>query len=144
LRLFQPTPSLEEAVAVVALALAFIMVAFITVPFIVVVFIVAVFIVVQRYAGEWRWASVLLPSVQLLQEHMEPNAADTIPTHRATRVLAAVIEGSVTAAPSPHRCRCRLPSTHQPAATRAHRLEAIVLNPPRMMSGLGLGRVKTS
>jgi hypothetical protein len=50
----------------------------------VVVFIVAVFIVVQRYAVEWRWASVLLPSVQLLQEHMEPNAADTIPTHRAT------------------------------------------------------------
>src|SRR5213080_2825587 len=44
-------------------------------------------------------ASVLLPSVQLLQEHMEPNAADTIPTHRATRVLAAVIERSVTAAP---------------------------------------------
>jgi len=42
---------------------------------------------------------VLLPSVQLLQEHMEPNAADTIPTHRATRVLAAVIERSVTAAP---------------------------------------------
>ena len=78
----------------VALALAFITVAFITVPFIVVVFIV-----VQRYAVEWRWASVLLPSVQLLQEHMEPNAADTIPTHRATRVLAAVIERSVTAAP---------------------------------------------
>ena len=83
----------------VALALAFITVAFITVPFIVVLFIVAVFIVVQRYAVEWRWASVLLPSVQLLQEHMEPNAADTIPTHRATRVLAAVIERSVTAAP---------------------------------------------
>jgi hypothetical protein len=37
LRLFQPTPSLEEAVAVVALA--FITVAFITAPFIVVVFI---------------------------------------------------------------------------------------------------------
>jgi hypothetical protein len=104
LRLFQPTPSLEEAVAAVALALAFITVAFITVPFIVVVFIV-----VQRYAVEWRWASVLLPSVQLLQEHMEPKAADTIPTHRATRVLAAVIERSVTARLSPHRCRCRLP-----------------------------------
>ena len=31
---------------------------------------------------------MLLPSVLLLQEHMEPmerNAADTIPTHRATR-----------------------------------------------------------
>jgi hypothetical protein len=101
LRLFQPTRSLEEAVAVVALALAFITVAFITVPFIVVVFIVAGFIVVQRYAVEWRWASVLLPSVQLLQEHMEPNAADTIPTHRATRVLAAVIERSVITAPVP-------------------------------------------
>jgi hypothetical protein len=50
LRLFQPTPSLEEAVAVVALALAFITVAFITVPFIV----VAAFIVVQPYAVEWR------------------------------------------------------------------------------------------
>jgi len=49
LRLFQPTPSLEEAVAVVALALAFITVAFITVPFIVVAFIV-----VQPYAVEWR------------------------------------------------------------------------------------------
>jgi len=80
LRLFQPTPSLEEAVEVVALALAFITVAFITVPFIMVAFIV-----VQPYAVEWRWASVLLPSVQLLQEHMERNAADTIPTHRATR-----------------------------------------------------------
>ena len=107
LRLFQPTPSLEEAV--VALALAFITVAFITVPF-----IVAVFIVVQRYAVEWRWASVLLPSVQLLQEHMEPNAADTIPTHRATRVLAAVIERSVTAAPitapgGPRRATMNLP-----------------------------------
>jgi hypothetical protein len=30
---------------------------------------------------------------------MEPNAADTNPTHRATRPLAAVIERSVTAAP---------------------------------------------
>jgi hypothetical protein len=49
LRLFQPTPSLEEAVAVVALAAAFITVAFITVPF-----MVAAFIVVQRYAVEWR------------------------------------------------------------------------------------------
>jgi hypothetical protein len=49
LRLFQPTRSLEEAVAVVALALAFITVAFITVPFIVVAFIV-----VQPYAVEWR------------------------------------------------------------------------------------------
>jgi len=136
LRLFQPTPSLEEAVVVVALALAFITVAFITVPFIVVVFIVAVFIVVQRYAVEWRWASVLLPSVQLLQEHMEPNAADTIPTQRATRALVAVIERSVTAALSPQRCRCRLPSRQQRAGTaRAHRLEAIVLNPPRTMSG---------
>jgi len=47
LRLFPPTPSLEEAVAVVALVLAFITVAFITVPFIVVVFIV-----VQPYAAE--------------------------------------------------------------------------------------------
>jgi hypothetical protein len=44
---------------------------------------------------------VLLPSVLLLQEHMERNAADTIPTHRATRVLAAVIERSVITAPVP-------------------------------------------
>jgi hypothetical protein len=43
---------------------------------------------------------VLLPSVlQEHMEHMEPNAADTNPTHRATRALAAVIERSVTAAP---------------------------------------------
>jgi len=93
LRPFQLTPShIEEALALVALA-------FITVASIAVGFIVVAFIVVQPYAVEWRWASVLLPSVQLLQEHMEPNAADTIPTHRATRVLAAVIERSVTAAP---------------------------------------------
>jgi len=88
LRLFQLTPShTEEALALVVLAL------------VVSAFIAVAFIVVHRYAVEWRWASVLLPSVQLLQEHMEPNAADTIPTHRATRVLAAVIERSVTAAP---------------------------------------------
>ena len=80
MRLFQPTPSLEEAVAVVALALAFITVAFITVPFIV----VAAFIVVQPYAVEWRPALVPLPSALLLMEPMERNAADTIPTQHAT------------------------------------------------------------
>jgi hypothetical protein len=42
--------------------------------------------------------SVLLPSALLLQEHITRHAADTIPTHRATR---AVIERSVSAAPYP-------------------------------------------
>jgi hypothetical protein len=41
---------------------------------------------------------VLLPSVLPLQEHIAHHAADTIPTHRATRALVAVIERSVTAA----------------------------------------------
>jgi hypothetical protein len=34
----------------------------------------------------------------LLQEHITRHAADTIPTHRATRALVAVIERSVSAA----------------------------------------------
>jgi hypothetical protein len=39
---------------------------------------------------------VLLPSVLLLREHITPrHAADTIPTHRATRALVAVIERSL-------------------------------------------------
>jgi hypothetical protein len=45
---------------------------------------------------------VLLQSVLLPQERMEPterNAADTIPTQRAIRALVAVIERSVTLAP---------------------------------------------
>jgi hypothetical protein len=38
----------------------------------------------------------------------------------------------------PQRCRCQLPSGQQRAETaRAHRLEAIVLNPPRTMHGWG-------
>ena len=72
---------------------------------------------------------MLLPSVLLLQEHIPRDAADTIPTQRATRAFVAVIERSVTAALSPQRCRCRLPGRQQRAGTaRAHRLEAIVLN----------------
>ena len=75
---------------------------------------------------------MLLPSVLLLQEHIPRDAADTIPTQRATRALVAVIERSVTAALSPQRCRCRLPGRQQRAGTaRAHRLEAIALNPSR-------------
>jgi hypothetical protein len=35
---------------------------------------------------------VLLPSVLLLQEPITRHAADTIPTHRASRALVAVIE----------------------------------------------------
>jgi hypothetical protein len=69
---------IEELLALVALELAAL--AFTTVAF----------IVVQPYAVEWRWASVLLPLVLLLQEHITRHAADTIPTHRATRALATV------------------------------------------------------
>jgi hypothetical protein len=46
---------------------------------------------------------VLLPSALLLQEHIPRDAADIIPTQRATRALVAVIERSVTAALSPQR-----------------------------------------
>jgi hypothetical protein len=42
---------------------------------------------------------VRLPSVLLLQEHITRHAADTIPTHPASRALVAVIERSLTAAP---------------------------------------------
>jgi hypothetical protein len=37
--------------------------------------------------------------VLLLQEHITRHAADTIPTHRATRDLVVIIECSVSAAP---------------------------------------------
>jgi hypothetical protein len=93
LRRFQLTPShIEEALPLVALA-------FMAVSSIVVVpFIVVAFIVVQPCAVEWRSASVLLPSALLPREPITRHAADTIPTHRATRACAAVIERSVTAA----------------------------------------------
>ena len=52
--------------------------------------------VVQPYAVEWRWASELLRSVLVPPELTELIAADTTPTHRATRALVAVI---VTATP---------------------------------------------
>jgi hypothetical protein len=96
---------IEEALALVALELA--AQAFTTVAF----------IVVQPYAVEWRWASVLLPLVQLLQEHITRHAPDTIPTHRATRALATGIERSATATPI-RRCRCRLPRRQQRAGRR--------------------------
>jgi hypothetical protein len=78
LRLFQLTPShTEEALA----ALASVVLAVIAVAF-----IAGVYIAVQPYAVEWRQALVLLPSV-LLPEHIMRRAADTIPTHRATRAF---------------------------------------------------------
>jgi len=54
---------------------------------------------------------VLLPSVLLLQEHMERNAADTIPTHRATRGFSGGYRalGDRRAYHS-SGARCRLPS----------------------------------
>jgi hypothetical protein len=55
--------------------------------------------VVQPYAVEWRWASEPLQSVLVPPELTELIAADTIPTHRASRALVAVIERSVTVAP---------------------------------------------
>jgi hypothetical protein len=77
LRLFQLTPShIEEALALVVSAL--VMLALIAVAF----------IVVQPYAVAWRSASVLLPSVLLLQEHTTRRAAGTIPTHRATKAFS--------------------------------------------------------
>jgi hypothetical protein len=96
---------IEEVLALVALELAAL--AFTTVAF----------IVVQPYAVEWRWASVLLPLVLLLQEHITRHAADTIPTHRATRALATGIERTATATPI-RRCRCRLPRRQQRAGRR--------------------------
>ena len=83
-------------------------------------FTTVAFIVVQPYAVEWRWASVLLPLVLLLQEHITRHAADTIPTHRATRALATGIERSATATPI-RRCRCRLPRRQQRAGRRGAR-----------------------
>jgi hypothetical protein len=99
---------IEELLALVASELAAL--AFTTVAF----------IVVQPYAVEWRWASVLLPLVLLLQEHITRHAADTIPTHRATRALATGIERTATATPI-RRCRCRLPRR----TARGHGLEAM-------------------
>jgi len=55
-------------------------------------------IVVQWCALEWRWASVLLPSVPLLREHTTRRAADIILTLRATNGLVPVIESPVSAA----------------------------------------------
>jgi hypothetical protein len=95
LRLFQLTLShIAEALALAALA--FIVAVSIVAALIVVPFIVVAFIVVC--ALEWRQASVLLPSALLPQAHITRRAADTLPTHRATRASAAVIERSVTAA----------------------------------------------
>jgi hypothetical protein len=54
---------------------------------------------VQPYAVEWRWASELPQSVLVPLELTELIAADTIPTHRASRALVAAIERSVTVAP---------------------------------------------
>jgi hypothetical protein len=90
LRLFQLTLS-HIAEVLVSVALAFIAVSSIVAAFIVVPFIVVC-------ALEWRQASVQLPSALLPQAHITRRAADTIPTHRATRASAAVIERSVTAA----------------------------------------------
>jgi hypothetical protein len=66
---------------------------------------------------------VLLPSVLLLQEHMERNAADTIPTHRATRGFSGGYRalGDRRAYHS-SGARCRLPSlagTNAPGADLA-------------------------
>jgi hypothetical protein len=47
----------------------------------------------------WPWGSELLLLVLLPPEHITRQAVDIIPIHRATRALAAAIEGSVTAAP---------------------------------------------
>ena len=65
-------------------------------------------------------------------EPMERNAADTIPTHRATRGFSGGYRalGDRRAYHS-GGARCRLPSlagTNAPDC-EAHRLEAIVLNP---------------
>jgi hypothetical protein len=79
---------IEEVLALAALA------------FIAVASIVAAFIVVQRCAVEWRQASVLLPSVLPLREPTTRHAADTTPTHRATRALTTGIERSATATPN--------------------------------------------
>jgi len=77
LRLFQLTPShIEEALALVVSAL------------VASAFIAVAFTVVQPYAVAWRSASVLLPSVLLLQEHTTRRAAGTIPTHRATKAFS--------------------------------------------------------
>jgi hypothetical protein len=51
----------------------------------------------RRRDKQWRSASVLLPSVLLLQEPIARRAADTILTHRASRALVAVIQRPVTA-----------------------------------------------
>jgi hypothetical protein len=61
---------------------------------------------------------VLLPSVLPLQEHITHHAADTIPTHRATRAFVAVSERSVTAAPMLQRCR-RSPLEESSTASEA-------------------------
>jgi hypothetical protein len=72
-------------------------------------------------------------------EDITRHAADTILTHRATRALVAVIERSVTAAPiTAGGAGVSCLGRQQRAGTaRARRLEAIVLNPPRTMSGWG-------
>jgi hypothetical protein len=72
---------MRSHIAVGALALA-------ALAFITQASIAAVFTVARQYAVEWRWASALLPSALLPTEHTEVitrHAADTTPTHLATR-----------------------------------------------------------
>jgi hypothetical protein len=130
LRLFQLTPShIEEALALVALT------------FITVASIAVAFIVEQRYAVEWLWALELLRSVLVPPEPTELIAADTIRIDRA-RALVAVIERSLTAAPI-HRSGAGvgfLSGSNAPGLRGRNRLEAIVFNPPRTMSGWGQSR----
>jgi hypothetical protein len=67
---------MRSHIAVGALALA-------ALAFITQASIAAVFTVARPYAVEWRWASALLPTE--LTEVITRHAADTTPTHLATR-----------------------------------------------------------
>jgi hypothetical protein len=109
--------------------------------FITVASIAVAFIVVQPYAVEWRWALELLRSVLVPPELTELIAADTIRIDRA-RALVAVSERSLTAAPI-HRSGAGvgcLAGSNAPGLRGRNRLEAIVFNPPRTMSGWGQSR----